>query len=859
MTTADDRYRLPRNAAPSHYTLRLEPDLDHATFTGEADITVEVFERSDQLVCNALELDVEHAELCDSSGATRRLKATLDPDLERATFSDGDPIGVGIHTLSIRFTGALNDKLVGFYRSTFTDPDGKERTLATTQFEATHARQAFPCWDEPQYKASFGVTLIVDADHLAVSNAAEVADEPNGDGRRRVTFADTMVMSTYLVAFVVGPLEATPPVDVAGVPVRVVHRRGQTHLAHYAVDVASAALGYFTDYYGIPYPGDKVDLVAIPDFAFGAMENLGCITFRDALLLVDPESATKAELQRITDVINHELAHMWFGDLVTMKWWNGIWLNEAFATFMELASTDAFRPEWHRWDSFAQERSGAFAVDSLHAARPIEYPVVRPDDAEAMFDVLTYEKGAAVVRMLEQYLGEGPFREGIRRYLDAYQYGNTETTDLWDAIETATGQPARRIMDSWIFQGGHPVITATVANDATSVVFRQQPSRFTPTRPDEDDPTWVVPVTVRATTADGDEIRSRFLLEGPERDHRFDAPILADSLVVNESAAGFYRVGYDADQARRMAAGAADHRSIAERFAFLDDTWSQVIRGDLDAAGYLELLESFSGEDATVVWHRIAAGLAGLDRLVDDGARPELAARARSLLRPAYERVGPDARIDDDDLTLERRGLLLRSLGTIGDDPAAIELAHTLHDRYLVDHASVDPALVSAALNIVATHADKSTYDALVDRFRSAEGPQEMLRYLFALTSPEDTDLVARTRELTLTDAVRTQNAPYVLDHTLRHRTAGPASWRFIRDHWPAITDRFPSGSLVRMLEGIGTISDPSTADDIAGFFDRHSVPQAGQTLAQHLERMTVTVDLTARERPRLGAMLQRS
>jgi len=364
-----------------------------------------------------------------------------------------------------------------------------------------------------------------------------------------------------------------------------------------------------------------------------------------------------------------------------------------------------------------------------------------------------------------------------------------------------------------------------------------------------------VPITVRATTVDGDETRSRLLLDTPTIEHTFDAPIRVESLVVNESAAGFYRVGYDADQARRVAE--TGRRSTAERFAFLDDTWTQVVRGDLDAATYLDLLESFSDEDDTVVWHRIVDGLGALDRLVDEQARPALAARALGLLRPAYERVGPGPRIDDDDLTLERRGLLLSALGTIGNDPVAVELGTDLHDRYLVDHASVDPALVSAALNIVATHADKSTYDVLVGRFRSAEGPQEMLRYLFSLTSPEDTGLVARTRTFTLTDAVRTQNAPYVLGRTLGHRSAGPASWAFIRDHWAEITDRFPSNSIIRMLEGMRSISDPATADDIVAFFDQHPVPQAGPTLAQHLERMAVTVDLTARERPRLGAVLR--
>ncbi len=277
--------------------------------------------------------------------------------------------------------------------------------LATTQMEATDARRAFPCWDEPDAKAVFGVTLVVPDDLLAISNAGEIGREPAGDGKVAVRFADTMPMSTYLVAFVVGPLVATDPVDVDGKPLRVVHPPGKEHLAGFALEVGSFALRYFTEWFGMVYPGDKLDLVAIPDFAFGAMENLGCVTFRERYVLVDPATATQAELQAVVDVIAHELAHMWFGDLVTMKWWNGIWLNEAFATFMEMTCTDAFRPEWQRWVDFGLSRSAAFDTDALASTRPIEYPVVSPADADGMFDVLTYEKGASVVRMLEQYLG----------------------------------------------------------------------------------------------------------------------------------------------------------------------------------------------------------------------------------------------------------------------------------------------------------------------------------------------------------------------------------------------------------------------------------------------------------------------
>ena len=456
-----DPYRLPRTVVPSRYDLTLRPDLDAATFEGTVRIDVDVTEPVTEVVLNAIELEVDEASVV--VGSERRDAAVaLDEATERLTLTVDEALPAGRAVVELAFRGILNDKLRGFYRSTFTDEDGRERTLATTQFEATDARRAFPCWDEPDRKATFAVTLVVPEGLLAISNAEEVARQTLEDGRVRVHFAETMVMSTYLVAFVVGPLEVTDPVPAGGVDLRIVHPLGKGDLARFALEVGAFALDHLADYYDIPYPGDKIDLVAVPDFAFGAMENLGCVTFREVLLLVDPSTATQPELQNVVDVIAHELAHMWFGDLVTMSWWNGIWLNEAFATFMEMLTTDAFRPDWERWVSFGISRSEAFDTDALHSTRPIEFEVVSPEDAEGMFDILTYEKGAAVVRMLEQYLGEERFQDGIRRYLDAHRYANTETTDLWDAIEEATGEPARRIMDSWIFQGGYPLVGADV-------------------------------------------------------------------------------------------------------------------------------------------------------------------------------------------------------------------------------------------------------------------------------------------------------------------------------------------------------------------------------------------------------------
>ena len=317
----------------------------------------------------------------------------------------------------------------------------------------------------------FSIALVVDDGLTALSNGPEVGRTPLDDGRVRVQFGKTISMSTYLVAFIVGELDCTPAVEVttrgSASRFRCASRTcpDAADLTAFAVEVGTFALQFFDEYYAIPYPGEKLDLVALPDFAFGAMENLGCVTFRESALLVDPATITQAEAAQVALTIVHEIAHMWFGDLVTMKWWNGIWLNEAFATFMEHAGVDAFEPEWRTWDDFALGRAMALDIDALSNTRPVEYEVRTPEDADGMFDILTYQKGGSVVRMLERWLGDDAFRRGVRHYLDIHRYGNTETTDLWDALEHETDKPARRIMDTWIFQPGFPVIDATAASD----------------------------------------------------------------------------------------------------------------------------------------------------------------------------------------------------------------------------------------------------------------------------------------------------------------------------------------------------------------------------------------------------------
>jgi puromycin-sensitive aminopeptidase len=863
-------HRLPRAVLPRRYDLTLEPDLEAATFAGHETIAVEVFTDTNDVVLNAVELEIDEAtaELGDhggTGGAPLVAKVAIDDEAERATLMFDRPLPAGEVTLHLRFRGVLNDKLRGFYRSTFVDDEGVERVLAATQMEATDARRAFPCWDEPDAKAVFGVTLVVPDDLLAISNATELERTPAGETaagvpKVAVRFADTMPMSTYLVAFVVGPLVATDPVDVDGKPLRVVCPIGKEHLAAYALEAGAFSLRYLSDWFGIVYPGDKLDLVAIPDFAFGAMENLGCVTFRERYVLVDPATSTQAELQAVVDVIAHEIAHMWFGDLVTMKWWNGIWLNEAFATFMEMTCTDAFRPDWQRWVDFGLSRSAAFDTDALAATRPIEYPVVSPADADGMFDVLTYEKGASVVRMLEQHLGPDRFRDGIRRYMARHQYGNTETSDLWDALEAETGEPVRRIAESWIFQGGFPEVSVEAGSgDAPTLRLTQRRFRYAGEGGADGSGgakvphPWSVPVAVESTggaTATVD----RLLLDGDPLE--IDRPAGTSWVNANAGAHGFYRVRY----ADPLLAALLDHlyeMTPLERYALVDDAWASVLAAATPASSFVVTAERFVDETDLSVWQRIVGGLDQLDRLVGDDAAQLLHTRIAALVGPARARLGPDVGPDgDDDRTRSLRGLLLQTAALLGDDGAARDRSAELLEAYLADPGGVDPSLAAAALVVSATLGDEALHERLAERFRAADNPQDRERLLLALSRFRDPACLQRTLDMALSGAVRTQDAPYLLREALTNRDNPAAAFAFVTERWPEITSRFPANSIPRLVSGIRAVRDRALAERAAAFLAEHPVPQGAQQVRQHIERMWVTVAFAERESGRFAAYL---
>ncbi len=842
-------YRLPREVLPSRYDIVIEPDLDEARFVGEVVITATVQAPVDSVVLNAADLDCAEATL-QQNGLAVAAEATFDAETERMTLrpSDGRQLEPGDVQISCSFAGELNDQLRGFYRSTFVDGAGEAHTIATTQFESTNARRAFPCFDEPDFKAVFGVTMIVPADLMAVSCGEVVSSEILADGRRRDTFADTMQMSTYLMAFIVGDLEATEPTDVGGVPLRIVHVRGKSALTEFGLEAGAFALAWLVDYYGIPYPGTKVDLIAVPDFAFGAMENMGAITFRETLLLADPQRATTAELLRIVDVVAHELAHMWFGNLVTMDWWNGIWLKEAFATFMQVATTDAFRPEWKRWDEFSIERGAAFDVDALSTTRPIEYEVVSPADAEGMYDVLTYEKGAAVVRMLEQYLGPDRFAVGVQHYLERHSYANTTTTDLWDALETSSGEPVRSVMDGWIFTGGYPIVS--VEPDPSGLTLSQHRFMYGAEPGASADGIWSVPVMVRARLADGRTVSERLLLSDAATN--VDLGGTVEWAVVNAGGHGYYRVHYSADLLAAVARQALEVLEPIERYGLVDDTYAAVVAGDASAAEFIGLVTDLGAETDLHVWQRIIGGLKGLHAIAEPDGRAALAVLIRDLATTALGVLGFEPQPGEPDLDLELRGVLFEAAGGRGRDELVRTRARAIFENATDGSDAVEPNLAAAAVQVAAAAGDETDYERMLELYRSADTPQSELRYLQSLLLFEDPTLFKRTLELFAAE-VRTQNAPYLLGAAMTHLDHGPMAWAFVRDRWDELTDRFPQNSIPRMAGGVRGLHTRELAGEVDAFFAEHEVPQGALTLAQHIEKMWVNVRLREREGARIG------
>ncbi len=841
-------YRLPRTAIPRRYEVELCPDLEALRFEGEATIQVDVVEAADSFTLNALGLEIGPPVL---RGGGRELvgSVTYRPEVEQAVLAWPERVAPGAWTLSLRFGAELAKDLQGFYQARATGPDGAGSVIAVTDSEPTNARRIFPCWDEPDMKAVFSFSVVMADGLRAFSNAPETSSEALPDGRRRVRFADTMPMSTYLVALAVGRLETSEPAHAGRTPVRVVARPELMGLAAFAREEAVLALRFFEDYFGVPYPAPKLDHVAVPDFSPGAMENLGCVVYREEALLVDRERSSPRERMGVSATIAHETAHMWFGDLVTMRWWNGIWLNEAFATFMQLLASDAMHPDWQVWSTFSRERSVAFLIDGLAATRPIEFPVGPPAEAMAMFDVLTYEKGAAILRMLERYLGADVFRRGITLYLERHRHGSAETADLWAALEAVSGQPVGAVMDSWVLQGGYPLVRVRQSADGRALALSQEPFRYG----GGGTGTWQVPVVVAFGRADGTRAQ-RVLLLGPEG-VTVDLPEDCAFVLANAQASGFYRTAYDPVLWQRLIAAWPTLHST-ERYALADDVWAAAVAGQGSIAQVVDLWRRFGSERDPDLWGGLEEHLTLLEAMLEDEARPTLHAFARALAQPVLAELTWQPQAGESVQATRLRSIVISLLGRLGRDEAVAAEARRRLADIAAGSPSTDPSLLTVVAMVAAASGGEAEWERMHALFRSAATPQDGQRYLFSLSAFRPPELVGRTLALYASGEVKDQDAMIAIASALFSRHARAAAWALIERDWEAMLRRFRPQMFQHIAYPLATIVEDGLAERVRAWLAAHPVPEAAPQFAQGLEFQALHRAMAVRVRRDLPALL---
>ncbi len=840
---SDNPYRLPRHVLPSHYDIRLDLDIDNFTFTGSVGIDIGVNESVSELILNSAEVEIHVAALVDGPEVTA---ISYDEAKEMATLSLSEALAPGSYRIEIEHSGIINDQLRGLYRAFYKDADGIEHPIATSQCQSTDARRIFPCWDEPDFKATYQATMVV-ADGLeAYSNAAELERVDLGDGRVEFRFDKTMKMSTYLLAFIAGPFEATEPQVAKGTPIRIIVPRGNLHLTDIAMENAIFTFEFLSDYYGIPYPGDKLDHIAIPDFAAGAMENVGLITYRDTYLVIDPEKASQGELQNSLDVIGHEVAHQWFGNLVTMGWWEGAWLNEAFASFMEMKATVAMRPEWKRWLTFMNlEMPWAMGTDQLKSTRPIEFEVVEPSEVDQMFDAITYGKGSAVLHMLDEFMGVENFREGVGNYLRKHSYSNTVTADLWEGLDGASDYPVSEIMDTWVYQRGFPQVDVKKVDSGIELAQRRYLAI-----PDETDTTiWKVPVQLRGSV-NGEPFHQKTLLETDEATLEIDGSI--DWMTANAGGYGFYRTRYEESLFESLMEH-VDDLGDEERYALVADTFGFLLNGQVSANAFLDLVSHFQDENEHAIWSVIVGGLGAIEHhVLDDAVRDEFEAAVRDLVGPALDRMGWEPKSEDTDLDRKLRGLLIGAMGNLGNDAETIEKASGLAQAVLAGE-TVDPEIGTAALGVYARNGGTEAFEMLWDAYEAASAPLDQARYLRSVAGTGEESSALTLLEKVIAGDVRTQDAFWVFAFLIRGKS-GPTVWETARGRWDDVLATMPGMTRTRVAEGISFLSQPEVAASVRSHFAEHPVPEASQSIAQNLEKLDINIALREREAEKVTA-----
>eukprot|EP00457_Paulinella_chromatophora_P001300 gb/GEZN01001302.1/.p1 GENE.gb/GEZN01001302.1/~~gb/GEZN01001302.1/.p1 ORF type:complete len:951 (+),score=165.81 gb/GEZN01001302.1/:19-2871(+) len=923
--------RLPSGIVPSHYDLTLVPDFNSFIFQAYIKIDVDVKPGADTNAISLHAVDLTFAakdvSLVSYGDAVTQLNCSSvqqDPKMQTATFVFGSgKLCAGLYTMQILYRGALNDQLCGLYRSTYIGPDGQSKLVLCTQFEATDARKCLPCWDEPARKATFDVTVVVPSHLQAVSNmpikSQETVLPPNSltkdqekeaklqtyntseqetkvvGGRgglqyplgwKSVSYMRSPVMSTYLLAMVVGEFDFIAGLTqglgegARPVQVRVWTPPGKTAQGHFALQVATRALDFYNQWFGIPYPLPKVDLLAIPDFAAGAMENWGCITYREVRLLVDPVGSSQESKRATARTICHELAHMWFGNLVTMDWWTNLWLNEGFARFMEFLALDTLFPEWDIWTEFTTSvLSSARSLDALQNTHPVEVPVKWPEEINEIFDTISYAKGGSVIRMIASTLGTKAFQAGLQRYLKQHQYSNAHTAQLWDALQQASGQDVVRLLDPWVKQCGYPVVTLQqlTSNTDGSVSVTLSQRRFfsaacSSSSPSSADCPWTVPLTLQLGP---DRTRTwQILLEPGSASQTFSSPTASGHgavpwVKINLGASTLCRVHYqDNNLLLGALSGAVREGKLAptDRLDLVQDAFALASAGLLALPVALRFLTScFVSERNPSVWDSIAAALSPLIALHAEEGNPHadgLRALVIKLCQDIYQEVGWTAKPGESESTAALRPMVLKMLAMAGQQDVA-QQARLRLASFLLD-PEAHP--LSADLREVVYEAavrnggrDNKEWNAVQALYRKTDLSEEKRRCLLALGKcPQDATLVAQTlRWATEQEEVRDQDLYLILSSLASHSVGRIPVWHWLKSNWPKLDAKYGRGGqnfIFGALVGaaINGWSTEEAADDFDSFFREHPCPAATRIIAQAGERVRAKAKQRVRQNEEL-------
>jgi aminopeptidase N len=732
----------------------------------------------------------------------------------------------GEYTITMEFTGDITRPMEGIYPCFF-EEDGVEKQLIATQFESHHAREAFPCIDEPEAKATFDLTLTSPHGEEVLANTPVKSQTREGD-TLVTTFETTPKMSTYLVAFVYGDMRYKEATTKHGVTVRTYATPHNVQHTDFALDVAVKCLDFYTDYFGIPYPLEKCDLIALPDFASGAMENWGCITFREQCLFVDDANTSLPTKQYVAMVVAHELAHQWFGNLVTMRWWTDLWLNEGFASWIEYLATDHIFPEWNMWTQFiVDEQYGALKLDALQNTHPIEVAINHPDEIRTIFDAISYSKGSSVIHMLHEYLGPETFRDGLRHYLDKYQYDNTDTVDLWAALETVSKKPVKDFMASWTGEAGYPIVEADIAEN--KVALSQKPFLINPLSIQaESAALWPIPLR------DGDNTHDVLNKDAMSLVLKGDI----DTYHLNHDRSGFYRVIYNDAHLAKLAAGvSAGVFDPLDRLGFLNDAFEAAKAGYGSTVQALQLLESYTAEDNSVVWDVMGGNLSAIRAtMYDESLRESMKPYCRALVAKQLERLGWEEKAEDSHFDKLLRPLIL-SIAAVSDEPAVVDEC-LRRFAAMQKPEDIAPDLRGLIYVTAARLGDEKTFEKLLDMHNASPSSEERVTLAAALTSFKQPELITRALDIITTDTVRMQDVMYWIAYSLSNRFARDTTWDWLVEHWSWLGENLGSDlGFYRMpVYAARNYSDTAFLPKYKAFFESVMEPALDRSVRQGVE-----------------------